>query len=154
MVISVDDIVSIFPRPLVDEEQQRAHALIEQALELIALEFARRGRDFDYEVEASRWLPLAVKQAVRMMVTQAIIVGEDVGRASVSSTTGPQSDSVTWSQGIKIQWGGVGLTDDILALLGLGTGAVPLGRGGTVIPFGQRFPRRSRAEFSERGWGW
>ena len=149
MEVSVEDVVDVFPRPLLDEERKRLAALITQAYELIELEFARRGRDFRQEVANSRLLQLAVKQAVRVMVSQAVLVGDNVGRASVSSTTGPQSDSVSYSQGVGIHWGGVGLDDAILDLLGLGVRAVPLGRGGRVIPFGHRWPR-SGAEFSER----
>lgn len=150
MEITVDDVAGVFPRPLLDEERTRMSALIEQSLELIELEFARRGRDFNREVASSRLLQLAVKQAVRAMVSQAVLVGSNVGVASASSTTGPQSDSVTYSQGVGIHWGGVGLDDAILDLLGLGARAVPLGRGGRVIPFGYRWPAGG-AEFSERG---
>lgn len=148
-MVTVDDVVQVFPRPLTGEEYERAEFLIEQALELIEMEFARRGRIFGAEFNTSSWLPIAVKQAVRRMVGAAILVGEDVGRASVSSTTGPQSDSITWSQGIPIQWGGVDIGDDILELLGLVDAAMPRGRGGKVIPFGKRRWLRG-AEFSER----
>ena len=65
MNISVDDVADVFPRPLLDEERSRVGALIEQSYELIELEFARRGRDFQSEVADSRWLQLAAKQAVR-----------------------------------------------------------------------------------------
>lgn len=151
MEITVDDVANVLPRALTEGERERAEALIEQAVALISLEFARRGRSLVGELESVEWLPAAVLQAVRVMVSQAVLVGEDVGRASVSSTTGPQSDSITYSQGVKLQWGGVGMTDDILDLLGLGASAVPRGRGGVVIPFGER--RRFRgAEFSERRW--
>lgn len=148
-MVTVDDVVRIFPRPLTGEEHERAEFLIEQALELIEMEFARRGRILGAEFTTSSWLPIAVKQAVRRMVGAAILVGEDVGRASVSSTTGPQSDSITWSQGIPIQWGGVDIDDGILELLGLGDTAMPRGRGGKVIPFGKRRWLRG-AEFAER----
>lgn len=150
MEITVDDVAGVFPRSLLDEERARMQNLIEQSLELIELEFARRGRDFNREVTSSRLLQLAAKQAVRAMVSQAVLIGGNVGVASASSTTGPQSDSVTYSQGVGIHWGGVGLDDAILDLLGLGARAVPLGRGGRVIPFGHRWPAGG-AEFSERG---
>ena len=91
MEVSVEDVVDVFPRPLLDEERKRLAALITQAYELIELEFARRGRDFRQEVAHSRLLQLAVKQAVRAMVSQAVLIGGNVGVASVSSTTGPVS---------------------------------------------------------------
>ncbi|WP_232621822.1 Gp19/Gp15/Gp42 family protein [Corynebacterium glucuronolyticum] len=102
--ITVEDISSVFPRPLEEDEQERAEALIKQAVELIAFEFARRGRDLAEEVETTPWLQVAVLQAVRIMVSRAVLIGENVGRASASSTSGPQSDSITFSQGVGIHW--------------------------------------------------
>lgn len=150
MTVTVADVVEIFPRPLTEFEMTLAGNLVKQSLELIVMEFARRGRDLSLELVASTWLIIAVKQAVREMVSKAVIVGENVGRASASSTTGPQSDTITWSQGIGIQWGGVGITPEVLKLLGLIVAAVPRGRGGSVVPFGAHAPVRG-AEFSERG---
>lgn len=150
MEITVDDVAGVFPRPLLDEERTRMEKLIEQSLELIELEFARRGRDFNREVASSRLLQLAAKQAVRAMVSQAVLIGDNVGVASVSSTTGQETDSVSYSQGIKFHWGGVGIDDAILDLLGLAVGGIPLGRGGQVIPYGARGVVWG-AEFSERG---
>ena len=153
MEVSVEDVVDVFPRPLLDEERDRVAALIRQSYELIELEFARRGRDFHREVASSRLLQLAVKQAVRVMVSQAVLIGGNVGVASVSSTTGQESDSVTYSQGVRFHWGGVGIDDAILDLLGLATTGMPLGRGGRIVPFGERGPVAG-AEFSERSRPW
>lgn len=152
-VVVLSDITAIFPRPLDPDEETRAGNLIEAALDLIEEAFLRQGRDFHAEVRSSRLLQLTVKRVVREMISEAIHVGENVGRASASSTTGPQSDSVTWSQGIGIHWGGVHLTPQWLRDLGL-TGASPVGFS---------FPRAKRyaepvayrrfdggAEFSER----
>lgn len=150
MEIIVEDISSVFPRPLEEDEQERAEALIKQAVELIAFEFARRGRDLAEEVETTPWLQVAVLQAVRIMVSRAVLIGENVGHASASSTSGPQSDSITFSQGVGIHWGGVGMDQSILDLLGLHTGPLPRGRGGLVIPFGTRWPVRRCAEGAER----
>ncbi|WP_165164914.1 Gp19/Gp15/Gp42 family protein [Corynebacterium qintianiae] len=147
--ITVDDVVDVFPRPLLDEERTRMAALIAQALELIELEFLRRGRDFQAEYTLSRWLQLATKQAVRAMVFQAVLVGDNIGVASVSSTTGPQSDSITYSQGIRFHWGGVGIDGSVLDLLGLAGSGLPLGRGGRVVPYGAAHAVYG-AEFSER----
>lgn len=137
-IVKVDDISSIFPRELMEDEAVRAEALIVQSLELIGMEFARRHRNLDRELDTTSWLKIAVKQAVRIMVSQAIHIGEMVGQAGGSSTTGPQSDSVTWSQGISIHWGGVGIDEAIVELLGLSGMALPQGSGGKVVPYGWR----------------
>ncbi|WP_018024089.1 Gp19/Gp15/Gp42 family protein [Corynebacterium ulceribovis] len=152
MEVTASDVESVFPRPLLDEERERMSALISQSLELITLEFARRGRDFAAELQHVPWLPMAVRQAVRIMVSQAVLVGENVGRMSVASTTGQESDSITFSQGIGFHWGGVGIDDAVLELLGLHGWTRPRGRGGRVIPFGSR-ERWFGAEFSERPGG-
>lgn len=153
VTITTDEVAGILPRVLTDEEQTRMSNLIGRSVEIITMEFGRRGRDLEAEIVAKPWLATAVKQAVLVMVSKAVLIGEDIGRASVSSTTGPQSDSISYSQGIGIQWGGVGIDDEILALLGLLAGGMPMGRGGQVIPFGQR--RRDHhhgAEFAEGRW--
>ena len=153
VTITTDEVAGILPRALTDDETTRMGKLIERAVELIVMEFGRRGRDLEAEIAANTWIATAVKQAVLVMVSKAVLIGEDIGRASVSSTTGPQSDSISYSQGIGIQWGGVGIDDEILALLGLLAGGMPMGRGGQVIPFGQRRrDRRHGAEFAEGRW--
>lgn len=149
-IVTIDDISSVFPRVLMDDETDLAEALIDQSLELIAMEFARRNRNLDHELDTSPWLKAAVKQSVRVMVSRAVLIGESVGQAGASSTTGPQSDSVTWSQGVGIHWGGVGIDDSIRRLLGLFAGGLPRGGGGRVVPYGLEYPRSSGAEFSER----
>lgn len=148
-VISVDDISSIFPRELAPEEVERASNLIVAALDLIDEEFLRRGRDFHTEVEESRLLQLTVRRVVREMVSEAVHVGQDVGRQSASSTTGPQSDSVTWSQGVGIHWGGVFMLPRWLADLGL-VSSGSMYRFPAAKHYGDR-PLRG-AEFSERRW--
>lgn len=117
--LTVDDVMSVFPRPLVDDELGRAENLVHAAVELIEEEFLRRGRDYHAEAEGSRLLQLTVKRVVREMITSAIIVGDNIGVASVSSTTGPESDSITYSQGVGINWGGVWMTQKWLRDLGL-----------------------------------
>lgn len=109
--VSVKDLAAIFPRPLDVEEQSRAESLIAAADDRIREAFERRGRDLDGEVESTPWLARTYRRVVREMVSAAILIGDNVGRSSASSTTGPQSDSVTWSQGIPISWGFIELTD-------------------------------------------
>lgn len=152
MDVSVDDIANVFPRPLMDDEKRHAENLLAQALELIEMEFARRRIDLSHALVDSPWLQVAIKQAARIMVARAVLIGENVGQSAASSTTGPQSDSITFSQGIGIHWGGVGMDSEILDLLGLGASGMPRGRGGIVIPFGERVARSRLAEFAERRW--
>lgn len=147
----LEQIKTLFPRTLEADETVRAAGLIERALDLIDMEFMRVGRDLHMELATRRDIPIAVRQAVTEMVSRAIHVGESEGHASASSTTGPQSDAVTFSQGIGIRWGGVGIDDAIRRLLGLITGGLPRGGGGAVIPYGIDSIRSSGVEFSERG---
>lgn len=146
----LEQVEALFPRPLEPDETTRAEALVKQAFDLIDLEFMRHGRDLPAELLTRRDVPIAVGQAITEMVSRAIHVGESEGRASASSTTGPQSDSVTFSQGIGIRWGGVGVDDTIRRLLGLIAGGFPRGGGGSVVPYGLESARFSGAEFAER----
>lgn len=146
----LEQVEALFPRPLEPDETTRAEALVQRAFDLIDLEFMRHGRSLDTELLVRRDVKISVGQAITEMVSRAILVGESEGRASVTSTTGQESDSITWSQGIGIRWGGVGLDDSIRQLLGLVTGGLPRGGGGRVVPYGLERPRHGGAEFSER----
>ena len=81
--------------------------------------FLRAGRDFYAELETVPWLEAAARRVVLEMVSAATLVGTNTGMRSISSTTGPQSDSVTFSDVDSVSWGGVRLTDELLKLLGL-----------------------------------
>lgn len=107
------------PRELTDAETKRLQVLIDDAVELIDVAFMRTGRDFDAELVTVPWLESAARRAVLEMVSAATLVGGNAGMRSISSTTGPQSDSVTFSDVDSVSWGGVRLTDDLLKLLGL-----------------------------------
>lgn len=144
----ISQIETLFPRALEPEETVRAQALVERAYDLIDLEFMRRGRSLEAELLSRRDVEISVGQAILEMVSRAILVGDSEGQASVSSTTGQESDSVTWSQGIGIRWGGVGIDDSIRRLLGLFAGGLPRGGGGRVVPYGLDRPRFLGAEFS------
>ncbi|BAF54884.1 Gp19/Gp15/Gp42 family protein [Corynebacterium glutamicum] len=144
----ISQIEALFPRALEPEETVRAQALVERAYDLIDLEFMRRGRSLEAELLSRRDVEISVGQAILEMVSRAILVGDSEGQASVSSTTGQESDSVTWSQGIGIRWGGVGVDDSIRRLLGLFAGGLPRGGGGRVVPYGLDRPRFLGAEFS------
>lgn len=148
--ITLADVTGIFPRELLPEEEARAGKLIERSLALIELEFMRAGRSLESELLTRRDVQIAVRQAVTEMVSRAVLIGDNVGHSAASSTTGPQSDSVTFSQGIGIHWGGVGMDAAIRKLLGLVTAVLPRGGGGVVIPYGLEGPRGGGSEFSER----
>lgn len=137
MVVTVSDIADIFPRPFEPEEEVRAEGLIQAALDLIEEEFLRRSRDFYRELESNRLLTLTAKRVIRSMISEAVLVGDNIGRQSASSTTGPQSDSITWSQGVGIHWGSVYMTDKWLRDLGLGSRGGTKGQFGKVTPFGR-----------------
>ncbi|MCK2200483.1 Gp19/Gp15/Gp42 family protein [Corynebacterium callunae] len=143
----ISQIETLFPRVLEPEETARAQALVERAYDLIDLEFMRRGRSLEAELRSRRDVEISVGQAILEMVSRAILVGDSEGQASVSSTTGQESDSVTWSQGIGIRWGGVGIDDSIRRLLGLFAGGLPRGGGVRVVPYGLERSRFLGAEF-------
>lgn len=107
------------PRELTDAETKRLHVLIDDAVELIDVAFMQAGRDFDAELVTVPWLESAARRAVLEMASAATLVGGNAGMRSISSTTGPQSDSVTFADVDSVSWGGVRLTDDLLKLLGL-----------------------------------
>lgn len=121
--VTPEDIGKRLPRPLEALERERVAVLIEDAVEIIELEFARRGRVLGEELRSVPWLPAAVRRVVRQMVSAPVLVGVNVGVRSVSSTTGQVSDSVTFADVEHVDWGGVTLTDELAAYLGLVDGA-------------------------------
>lgn len=140
MLVDAQYVADRLPRPLTDEEDKRLEFLVQDAVDLIEVAFARQGRDFYAELSATPWLEAAARRAVLEMVSAAVMVGSNVGMRSASSTTGPQADSVTYADTESVSWGGVRLTDELLKLLGLGRYGA---RG--------RFPRPRR--WPERWWG-
>ncbi|MGJ4108555.1 Gp19/Gp15/Gp42 family protein [Corynebacterium macclintockiae] len=117
--IDAEYVADRLPRDLTEDEMERLGVLIDDAVELIEVAFLRAGRDFRAELETVPWLEAAARRVVLEMVSAATMVGSNAGMRSVSSTTGPQSDSVTFSDVDSVSWGGVKLTDELLKLLGL-----------------------------------
>ena len=132
-LITLDEIAAVLPYGLEDDQHDRVQRLIDLAEEEIELAFARRGRDFSAELATTPWLETAARRAIREMVSAAVVIGPNAGVRSVSSTTGPQSDSITYADVDAVSFGGVALTDKLLELLGL-AGVRPRGR----------FPRPAR----------
>lgn len=118
--VTFTDIADRLPIPVTEEQKRFIEVRITDALDLIREAFMRRGRDFERELDAVSWLPLAAKRIVIEMVAAAVTVGPHVGARSLSSTTGPQSDAVTYTDaGQLVRFSGVGLTDEMLFDLGL-----------------------------------
>ena len=132
--VTAIDVADRIPVPVTDEQLAFIEVRVRDSIDLIREAFLRRGRDFDRELETVPWLRLAATRVVREMVAAAVVVGVHAGVRSVSSTTGPQADSVTYTDaGQMVRFSGVALTDDLLAELGL----YPRGARG-------RFPRPIR----------
>lgn len=137
MDVDVQGIIDRFPRPLDDWERKRLELLAQDSLDLIRVEFAKRGRDFDAEAASESWLAIVAARVVREMVSASILVGTNVGVRSASSQTGDESDSITYATVNAASWGGVTFPDWALAELGLRR-VVPRGRFGSPIPWPER----------------
>ena len=118
-LVTVDEIAAVLPTGLEPAQEDRVENLIGLAEEEIELAFARRGRDFRAELVTVPWLESAARRAVREMVSAAVVIGPNAGVRSVSSTTGQESDSITYADVDSVSFGGVRLTDALLELLGL-----------------------------------
>lgn len=147
-LITAEEIAGALSVNLTDDQHAKLDVLIKLAEEEITLAFARRGRSFQSELAASAWLELAARRAIREMVAAAVIIGPNAGVRSVSSTTGPQSDSITYADVDSVSFGGVALTDKLLELLGL-AGVKPRGR----FPRPTRWPEEVHHARNTRG-GW
>ncbi|WP_412100206.1 Gp19/Gp15/Gp42 family protein [Corynebacterium aurimucosum] len=117
--ISAEYVAERLPQSLTGEEMKRLGVFIEDAIDLIEVEFMRCGRDFDQELESVPWLGSVARRVIREMASAAILVGPNAGVRSVSSTTGQESDSITYADVDSVSFGGVRLTDAQRAQLGL-----------------------------------
>ncbi|PRQ10629.1 hypothetical protein C1Y63_10570 [Corynebacterium sp. 13CS0277] len=124
MFVELADVEERLPRPLFDEERPRVETLIKDAEARVRVAFSRRGRDLDRELEtrAGDWLKPTVEWVLIDMVAAAVLVGMNAGVRAVSSTTGPQSDSLTYADVGAVSFGGVRLTNEHLRELGLVAG--------------------------------
>lgn len=136
-MITASDLAALLPRPMGTEEVERADALITLAYEQIRRAFLKQGRDFDTEVTQSQWLGAEADDIVRELVAQAVLIGVNVNVQSVTSTSGPTSDSITYRNTPAV-WAGIKLGQQHLAALGLAGYATPRGHG----PPPQRWPER------------
>lgn len=121
LLVTTEDVVKRLPttvKPLSVDDTTRVATLIEDAEFLIRDEFALARRNFDAEMTLPHRRRTA-ERVIRQMVAAAVIVGPHVGVKSVSSTTGPASDSITYQDPPNVSFDGVFLTDEQRRLLGL-----------------------------------
>lgn len=140
MVIA-DDIIARLPSN-VEADAKVINLYIKDAYEAISLAFALRGRSFEDEVENNPSLDVAADLVVRQAVTAPVMIGQGAIYSQVSSTTGSQSDSVSFSNKVNdwITIGGIKLTPEHLALLGLLKSSSPR----FSFPGSLRYPRGER----------
>ncbi|MGV0868690.1 Gp19/Gp15/Gp42 family protein [Corynebacterium kalidii] len=140
MLVAFDDLISRLPVTLAVDDTSRVEILLDDAEGIVRDAFSREGRDFDVEVATTPWLENAAKRVIRDMVAAAVLIGGNVGQLSVSSTTGAESDSVTYGSGVDglVGFGRLILTDAHREELGLSVAALPSGR----FPRPARWPER------------
>lgn len=113
-----EDISLRMSMPLLPQMKPRVDQLIKDAEQLIEIAFHDCGMSFE-EAKNHPITSQKIDIAVREMASAAIIVGPNAGVRSVTSTTGPQTDSVVYARVDAVSFGGAQLTDDLRALLGL-----------------------------------
>lgn len=120
ITIGLEDFEVRLPRALDPAEKDRATALLADAVDEIEDAIIDSGRSPGTWIGISRNRRRAVRVA-RAMVAQAILIGEDIGKTSWGTTTGPYSDNASYHGEIAVPelWGEVELTDAHLAYLGL-----------------------------------
>ena len=138
MIVSIEEFVPAFPRPMTEDERKRAAVLLGDAEDRIREEFAREGRDFDAELKRVPWLESATRRVIREMVSAVVLVGPDAGRRQYAVTAGAVSESWTMADVAGSAWGSVVLSDEQRRALGLSVGALPRGR----FPRPPRWPER------------
>lgn len=121
LIVPLDDLTKRLPRPLDPDESSRAEVLLKDAAQEIMDAIADAGYRPEEWLSESRNSRRALRVA-RAVVAEAILIGEDIGKTSVSTGTGPFSDSATFHGTVQPPhlWGEVELSDDHLNYLGLG----------------------------------
>ncbi|NOL63358.1 hypothetical protein HO100_11360 [Corynebacterium ulcerans] len=118
-LVAVEDL--LLPRVLDDFEKDLAPKLLEEAEMILRAAFSRAGRSLDTEL-AVEWVSFTARRVIKEMVTAALLIGASRGIRSATSTTGPQSDSVTWADVESVALGGLVLTEKHRLDLGLSGG--------------------------------
>lgn len=141
-LVQLQDVADRLPVALSPDEERRVTVLIADAEEIVRDAFARLGRDFDTEADRAPWLLNAARRVIREMVAAAVLIGGNVGHTSASSTTGAESDSVTYrpdALGV-VGFGRLILTAELRDELGLPVHGYAVGR----FPRPSRWPERWR----------
>lgn len=130
MLVQVEDVTARLPStvlPLSRHDEERVFVFLADAEQVIVDAFLREGRLLDHEMELHPWLRNAVVRVVREMASASVVVSE-TGVRSASSTTGPQSDSVTYKDIGMVSFSGPRLTDELRKELGLSVAVRSRGR--------------------------
>lgn len=127
LTIDIEEFETRLPRPFHDDhERRRAALLFQDAVAIIreAVEEAGYVPADWVAVERNKRRAILVAHS---MVATAIMIGENVGVMQVSTTTGPYTESTSYSGRIANPslWGGVELTDWHLEFLGLLSKSTP-----------------------------
>lgn len=135
-LVTAEDVVArLDPHPD-PSTHDRIQVLIEDAEGKIRRAFLKVGRDFDLALGTVSWLEGEAKDVIREMVSAAIIIGPNAGIRTVASTTGQESDSITYADVDSVSFGGVRLTTAQREALGIPTGGLARGR----FPRPRRWP--------------
>lgn len=135
-LITAEDVVArLDPQPDVDS-YPRIEILIEDAERKIRTAFSKAGRSFDAALEVVPWLRDEAEDVIRDMVSAAILIGGNAGIRTVTSTTGQESDSITYADVDSVSFSGVRLTAAQREALGLPAGGFARGR----FPRARRWP--------------
>lgn len=126
LVTVTDVVIRLDPQPPPDS-YPRIEVLLEDAEELIRVAFLRAGQNLDGALEMVEWMVFEVRRVIREMVSAAIIVGPNAGVRTATSTTGQESDSITYADVDSVSFGGVRLTDSQRRCLGLPAEGMPVG---------------------------
>lgn len=137
-MITPEDIVMRLPEGADYDSLERIQLRIDDAMDVLEIEMADAGRDLHYDIEKVPGFSKRVKIVVREMVTSMVLASGRRGIKSVSSSTGPTSDTTTYTDGDATGWATAFLTDELRALLGLGKQGA---RGRFPAPI--RWPERS-----------
>lgn len=135
-LVNAEDVVArLDPQPHIDT-YPRIEILIDDAERKIRTAFLKVGRDFDLSLDLVPWLQDEAEDVIREMVSAAIIIGPNAGIRTVASTTGQESDSITYADVDSVSFGGVRLTAAQREALGIPTGGLARGR----FPRPRRWP--------------
>ncbi|WP_309230112.1 MULTISPECIES: Gp19/Gp15/Gp42 family protein [unclassified Dietzia] len=126
--VTAEEVALRIPRPLDEDELDLLELLIADAEGEIADALAVAGRDLALDLARRPGFAGTARRVMREMVAAVVLVGGNAGQASVTSSTGAQSDSVRFADTRSSRWGQVVLTDDQRARLGLAPVGLPRGR--------------------------